>query len=369
MWVLLGCYGVSIFYGFIVLKLVEGAEGEFVSQSAIWTLGSVTISFEFCVSMAYWLGAFTFVALFPYMLNIIGLLKSENIIKRLAIEITKGKILNSKEDPIQPIMDIIHGSIMKYDLETARVGLKTATEQVTKIIVSKREEEISKRFCDHLERVGKLAVSKQDEESVIEVIKNLEKFGKSSAGKGLESATATAAGSLREVGTIAAEEKLEIAVSTAADSLFEIGMKSAEKGLETATQQAEMFLGEVGIFAAKKRLETAAFATAMNLGDLGSTAAEKGLKYVTSGVAMSLGFVGSTAVEKGLEDATRQAAESLAELAILNEEIVKATILDYERILEERDRDSFQKFMRIYEQELEKLRAEKRTANKKTESR
>jgi uncharacterized membrane protein len=131
MWILLSVYGFSIFYGFIVLKLVEG---EAVSQSAIWSLGPISISFEFCVSMAYWLGAFTFVVLFPYMLNIIGLLKSENVIKRLSIEITKDKILNSKEDPIQPVVDIIHGSIIKYDLETTRVGLKTFTEQVLEII-------------------------------------------------------------------------------------------------------------------------------------------------------------------------------------------------------------------------------------------
>ena len=79
MWLLLGCYCVSIFYGFIVLKLVEGVGGEAVSQSAIWSFGRFCISFEFCVSLAYWLGAFTFVALFPYMLNIISLLKSEHI--------------------------------------------------------------------------------------------------------------------------------------------------------------------------------------------------------------------------------------------------------------------------------------------------
>jgi uncharacterized membrane protein len=56
MWILLSCYGFSIFYGFIVLKLVEGAEGEFVSQSVVWSLGPISISFEFCVSLAYWLG-------------------------------------------------------------------------------------------------------------------------------------------------------------------------------------------------------------------------------------------------------------------------------------------------------------------------
>ena len=56
LWILLSVYGFSIFYGFIVLKLVEGAEGEAVSQSAIWSLGPISISFEFCVSLAIDLG-------------------------------------------------------------------------------------------------------------------------------------------------------------------------------------------------------------------------------------------------------------------------------------------------------------------------
>ena len=302
MWILLGCYGVSIFYGFIVLKLVEGAEGEFVSQSAIWTLGPISVSFEFCVSMAYWLGVFTFVALFPYMWNIISLLKSENVIKRLANKITKDKILEYIKlaktsggvekrlvaDPIQPIVDIIHGSIMKYDLETTRFGLKKVTDQVLKIISPGDEEESLWCFCNQLTRVGRLAISREDAESTIEVSKNLENFGTSTAEKGLENATVYAVWSL---------EKVEKA------------------------------------------------------------AAEKGLAGVTEQVARSLGEVGKAAAGKGRGNATQQAAGSLAELTILSEEIVKTAIHDYESKLEGKDRDSSQKFIKIYEQELEKLRA------------
>ena len=54
---------------------------------------------------------------------------------------------------------------------------------------------------------------------------------------------------------------------------------------------------------------------------------------------------------------------------VLSEEIVKEVIQNFESNLKEQDRDAFQKFMKEYEQELEKLRAKKRTANKKTESR
>jgi len=206
MWILLSCYGVSIFYGFIVLKLVEG---ETVSQSAIWSLGRFYISFEFCVSLAYWLGAFTFVALFPYMWNIIGLLKSENIIKRLKLEIIRDKILNPKEDPIQHIMDIIHGSIMKYDLKTTRVGLEGVTDWAIEGINSddKRHQEASADFCHHLRRVGYLAARIGDEEPIVDVIRNLATFMKSQAENKLEYASMQAIYSIGTAGETAVKKR------------------------------------------------------------------------------------------------------------------------------------------------------------------
>ena len=346
MWLLLGCYGISIFYGFIVLKLVEEVEGEAVSQSAIWSLGSISISFESCVSMAYWLGAFTFVALFPYMLDVIRLLKPESIIKRLAIEITKARILKSKEDPIQPIADIVHGSIMKYDLETTRVGLNAVTDQVIEIIDSDTEREISKLFCEHLVRAGRLAISREDEGSTVEVIKNFENFGKSTADRSLESAT----------------------VQTA-EFLGAVGIAAVKRGLEFSPLLAAMSLGVVGRHAVENRLEDATRQVAESLEAVGETAAAKeGFEGVTRQAAESLVIVGKNALKEELEDATLQAAMSLAKLTILSGEIVKSAIQDYESELAGEDRSSFQKFMTLYEQELDKLQAEKRTANKKTES-
>nr|CBH37375.1 hypothetical membrane protein [uncultured archaeon] len=381
MWILLGCYGVSIFYGFIVLKLVKGVEREFVSQSVIWYLGPFPISFESYVSLAYWLGAFTFVVLFPYMLNIISLLKSENIIKRLAIKITKDKILNQKEDPVQLVVDIIYGSIMKYDLETTRLGLKAVTNQVIEIIDSKKEEEISKRFCDHLERVGRLAISREDAESTIEVSKNLENFGTSTAEKGLENATVYAVWPLRKVGKAAAGKELEDATVQVAKSLGEVGTTAAGKELGGATQQVAKSLGEVGTTAAGKGFENASVyavwslenvgkaavgiepenatvLVARSLGKVGKAAAEKGLANTTVNAGWSLGKVGKAAAGKGLENATQQAAESLAELTILSEEKVRAAIQDYVS-KDEQDQDASQKFIKKYEQEREKLQTEK----------
>ena len=403
MWILLGCYGVSIYYGLFVLKLVQGVEGEFVSQSVIWYLGPFPISFESYVSLAYWLGAFTFVVLFPYMLNIISLLKSENIIKRLEIEIPKDKILNPKEDPVRSILNIIHGSIMKYDLETTRIGLKTVTDQVLENICADDEEEISGHFCNYLTRFGRLAISKEDEESTLVVIENLEYFGTSTAEKELETATVYAVWSLKKVEKAAAGKELEDAISQVAKSLGKVGTAAAGKELEGATQQVAKSLGEVGTTAAGKGFENASVyavwslenvgkaavgiepenatvLAARSLGEVGKAAAEKGLANATVNAGWSLEKVGKAAAGKGLEnataqvarsfvevgkaaagkklgDVTQQVAVSLAELTIF-EEKVKAVIQDYVS-RDELDQEALQRFIKIYEQNLEKLRAKK----------
>jgi hypothetical protein len=191
-------------------------------------------------------------------------------------------------------MDIIHGSIMKYDLETTRIGLKAVTKRVTEIIDSDIEGNISMRFCEeHLRQAGRLAArGMEDDELTIMVINSLEIFGVSTAEKRLKHATNKVAWVLEEVGGVAAGEG---------------------KLLEKAVWQAAKSLVEVGRIAAMK---------------------------------------------KGLEGATSQVACSLTKLTISSEEIVQAAIQDYESDLEEKDRGSFKEFIRIYEQALEELRAE-----------
>jgi hypothetical protein len=230
MWLLLGFYGISMLYGLVVLKMVVGVAGEIVSQDVFWVLGYVPMSFECCVSVAYWLGAFTLVALFPYMLNIIGLLKPENIIKRLAIEITNDKILKSEEDLIQPIMDMIYGSVRKYDLETARVGLKIITDRMIRIIDLGCEEEVPMHLCSHFGRVGRLTVSKTDEVSTVEVIINLGNFGK-----------------FEDIGKIAKKEGFADAdvEFLLIPCLNSIKSRAAEKGLKEAESQVRKSIEEI----------------------------------------------------------------------------------------------------------------------------
>ncbi|MCK4732532.1 MAG: DUF2254 domain-containing protein, partial [Methanophagales archaeon] len=288
-WLLLGLYGMSIFYGLLILKTIRDGD---LSKISLFNY-----PIETHIISAYFLGIFSFLMLFRYILSIIDLLNPTNIINRLKIDITKDKILNSKEDPIQPIVDIVHGSIMKYDIETTRVGLKAVTERVIEIIDSDKEKEISKRFCEHLARVSRLAISKEDEDSTVEVIKCLAKFGISTTEKELKVAISKVTESLGGVGVDAVKKGLEFATSEALKDLGKVGIAAAENKLEDATTQVVVSLEEVGKSAAKKKLEDATWEAVKFLGEVGGATAKQDFKDATSRAVSSLVVVGKSAAE------------------------------------------------------------------------
>ena len=311
MWVLLVIYGVSMLYGLVVLKMVVGGAGEIVSWDVFWVLGFVPMSFECCVSLAYWLEAFTLVALFPYMLNIISLLKPENIIKRLVIKITKDRILNSKEDPIQPIMDIIHGSVVKYDIATTRVGLKEVTDRMIEIIHPNDQKKILDLYCDHFERIDRLTVSEIGEEPIDEVIESSDNFEELNSENGLGDVVFQATESFGIVGITAVKNGLEVSVLRAIVSLGFIGTAAAGKKFEDVAKQAAQSLEFVGITAAKSGLKVAPLRAAYYLGIVGKVAVEKELRSTPGRVTQSLGNVGISVAETELGDVVETVAESL----------------------------------------------------------
>jgi hypothetical protein len=171
-------------------------------------------------------------------------------------------------------------------------------------------------------------------------------IGKIAAERGFESETNQAARSLENIGKTAAEKKLEDATFQA---VWALGM------IECTTEQAARSIGRVGKAAAENGLEVATLQAVRSLRTIG-------LESVVSEAVWSLICVGIVAAKKeGLEYATEEAAQSLAELAISSEENVKIAIEQHRLLLKlkEHDRDSFQKFMNLYEHELGELQTRK----------
>ena len=367
MWLLLSFYGVSMMYGLIVLKMVGGVAGETVSQDVFWVLGFVPMSIECCVSVAYWFEAFTFVALFPYMLNIISLLKSDTIIKKLLNTITKNENLEYvsslvekeknpkqriKKCPAQPIMDIIFNMIRKDDIETVRDGLAAVTdwaEEVTEQIgdsndpyAETRSESFSADFCKRLVKFAKLSAKRDNEEVVIEIIDKLETFAHSTSQKGLDGATMTVIDSLEYIKQIVVEMEWEKATECIIWSLgltgnYAVGFE-AEQMRKIRTRQVVNSLTSVG-----------------------EIATEKGFELAILQAAQFIAFVGIDATQRdqlensrSLEDIVLQAAQSLATLTNLRKGVKKTIECLKPTLSKEGKEGAFQSFMKLYERELEK---------------
>ncbi|MFQ5891691.1 MAG: DUF2254 family protein, partial [Candidatus Methanofastidiosia archaeon] len=136
--ILMVSYILTIIYNLCVLKIL----GE-----------SVKPCFEIFISLSYFLGIYCFLALIPYSYNMFAMLKRSTIIRKLSEDITKDALL--KGDPIQPLIDIVRGSLMKYDYGTTRDGLRAIKDRICYIFEKekfseKEDGEISLKVCPHL---------------------------------------------------------------------------------------------------------------------------------------------------------------------------------------------------------------------------
>lgn len=279
--ILIFIYGFAIFYGLCILKQIDGP-----TLRPTQTLH---------ISIAYYLGIFTFISLIPYIRNTLNLLNPSTVIEILSRRITR---LNKKEpenrydkDSIQSITDIVRSSLMRYDYEAAQAGLqeiKNWNRIVEKETSDKTLEEILIPLFTHIRRAGKVATNRKMGDYVLLVTTILQVYGK-----------------------IAAERSLGDAACWAVHSLRRVGKDTAEQGLELTPLHALISLEEIGKIAAERRLEDAAWWAAHSLGTIGKAVAKQKLEIVTMQAEISLELVGKNAAEKGPEDVTGQAVESL----------------------------------------------------------
>jgi len=441
LWILLALYVTSISYDFIILKIL-----------------SEKIS-EFYIFISYWICASAFLALFPYVLSIINILRPEVIVKRLIEDICvpsvgseqvigKGWRTGEPEgDPFQPIIDIARGAFMKYDYETVRIGLRSMIDKVIVVInscniekykfISGKQNPInpfeyfSEYYCKHLKQIGKL-FAERDENLTLETIEDLGKVAKAITKKKLE-AEGYVIEALGNIGRISAQREFQEATNRTIDAIgiiaksipFEDYTRTLTNGYKDLypynhiIEQAVSNLRYVGVLAIKKwgayelqtvgkNLKEAGIAIAMEgqinnwnvveiarifndigiialnvekninkisdfilyyhvikpLSTIGKIAYEKGMipdeKGYLSGftrVVCALWNVGGYAAIKGFNETAKESAKELAELAILDEKVVKIelnSLKDRETKIE--SLEEFQKFIKAYNEYLKGLR-------------
>ena len=325
MWFLLIIYLSAISYGFIVLKLV-GSDPDPVLVSSVLIIG-----------------IYTFSILFLYMRNTISQLRPDEVVKMLVGEINVENIYQKEwtDDIMQPVFDVVHASIMRYDVTTTRTGLNKLSERISELFLSfdpgsreKTAESIMGYFCYHIKRSSLVALRNDDEEMFIEIIDILDKFGKQvadkeltaaterlawtlayagchTADKGLKEATETVAKVLGDIGSYATDKGLNVVPARVALGLELVGNHAVDKELEMATNMVVWALEDIGIHAVNKGLEEAIYTVTWALENVGSHAAYKGLEAETYNVVDALREIGNRTVDKEMREATEWVAEAL----------------------------------------------------------
>ncbi len=246
MWILLSIYIVVIFYGLGLLKVID--------------IGVAGINMEFAIFAAYFLGFFAFVCLVPYMLKTLDLLKPSTVIKLLAADITKEKILESVEedgeitekDPIQPITDMINAALERNDYETVRNGLEGIKKRANEIIKNNYIDEDEEMKCsdhliEHIERIGLQAIKKENEFSTISSIKTIEEMGTNAAEINLERTTLRTVRTLKILANAAFAKNYVFSTREIVRSVKEIGIKSSKQELKRVPVECVLTLNEIGM--------------------------------------------------------------------------------------------------------------------------
>lgn len=181
------------------------------------------------VAFSYSLGIFAFLLLVPYIYKVLELISPYTLIDRISEDITKDSILSTRiagerNDPIQPIMDIIIGSLKRHDEGVINYGLSIIEIKVIYLFSTIHFDSI--RNADfiflHLTTIGKLASNNNDEYAASKIIETI-----------------------GSIGCVAEDNKLLATSAKAALSLEETGSRAAEKMLQDAASQALTCLGEM----------------------------------------------------------------------------------------------------------------------------
>lgn len=233
-YILVGIYLTSILYGAWLLKQIITPDIDPFPLAEI-NKEVYYLALENQIQFKYFLSAFAFISLVPYIRNTLDLINPKNIMDILAHKVTTKSLssmkvdeynvkdscivvdsikenlyyytnikhtvtlknyINDKElesftekclcgfiiedkNPYQPIIDIVNESLIKSDFETARYGLKAIKKSTFEAHKNDFDDDtFVLRYLNYkLVNIGKLAIKKNDEISIDKTLMNLSHNG------------------------------------------------------------------------------------------------------------------------------------------------------------------------------------------------
>jgi hypothetical protein len=287
------------------------------------------------------------------------------------------------------------------EIELSEYFCSRLEEQIGRLTMRKRDELSTIEVIENLKTLGTSTAKKELEYATPRVVSSLKWVGRIAAENELKDVTSVAVVSLKIVGETAAENGLIGAASQAVTSIKAVGKIAIGQKWEDVIKHAVQSLIWVGIapthlfrwsnvpgddsdrlrgffkddlgigWAESAKISKSDDDKTIHIKE-GEKSAEmmidetekKVTLKISDGRTYDLTVKGENGNLKNIHAAMSDlyAAKSLAELTILSDEIVTKEIQECKKLIRFQDllkRDVFDKFLNLYEQELEKLRAEK----------
>jgi len=246
--ILIISYIICIVFGALLLKIIK-------DQSQVDQVVSTSIDTWIWVSFILFI--FLLISLIPYILHTLEMFKPSTLIRLLSENINKEAIESAIEleksnsqdksgqiilinDTIQPIVDVLQGSIKSYDYETTRYGLKIIENKTIQIIDAKydltNKEAISNRMIDYVKIIGIIAAKQEMERTVNDAVYTLLRISNSLIENKIYAPISSLILALLKIGEQTINEKLENSTIDVLKTLNEIGIKSIDIGINKITQ-------------------------------------------------------------------------------------------------------------------------------------
>ena len=250
----------------------------------------------------YCIAIVAFIALIPFIKAMFNLLKPSTILEELSKDIKEEKILDylddkeENEDPIQPMVDIIHSSCIRNDYNSFKKGLNLINDSIALILNENNQEKILNHVLDHYNAIGMVALNNNDENYINYVLIALLSVGKHSVDEKLENKTMTIFGN---IGKITAS-KFENATMYAASYLKDIHIM-AMKSDKSISLRHMANLGCIGQIALEQKFDIVVEIIIDFIKEIIDESFEQDNQIIINGSLLSLRKIGKTALEQELD--------------------------------------------------------------------
>ncbi|MDW7775069.1 MAG: hypothetical protein SCH39_01885 [Methanosarcinales archaeon] len=251
--------------------------------------------------------------------------------ERFSNEITRDNVLLTvqssgsqmhERDPVQPVVDIIRGSIMKDVLGPSMFGLSILKHKSIELMTASgmRKHNLVKvtlHFVGHIDDIGKLALRMDEDEAANETIETLGDIGKCAVTRGFDATADDILRRIFEYYDVLSLKNFEIMKITVTSAVSKIGNAAAAHSIDSTSSKAGNMLGIIGAAAIRSK-EMDTLNNSINaLYDIGREAAVHSVEGAVRKTALKLRDIGTSAVQNNLIEESVRIVSKLEEMGVI----------------------------------------------------